>query len=583
MPKAASTDRACRRSRLPALVLALGVALAVPSMAAGTDAALERVDALVAAGAWQLALQRIEALQDGAADERWEALERRRFRIYRRLESAEAYAERVAHLPRAVSPEFRDQALQGLFATSIDAGDDARAHEALAQLAAGRAAGELRPARERLARLYLERGQPQRALEMLAPLPEDAARELRAEALLYAGREREAFEQAAGLASDEARLWRLLALWRLGLYAPEDAVTELSRLARALVERPRLLRLVWLARAEAAARAGELMRRVHSLEQALQLDPTPATRPVAGAPDHLWSAYLSLARHVATREDLALDAPALARAEADTKAGGRAARALYAWLALEADDAGLREQAHARLVQSLLEHELAPVVRALYTGSERFAPAQPPAAVRHALLHEALARGDLRAAAGYARALEAPPGDQPEAAWQLRRARVLLYGGATEAAVALLARLVELPAFDGEYASRWVQVVFDLQALGRHDDALRLLEAAQGRVDNARMRRELLYWRAESASALGRYPAAAELYLRSAQLEADGRDSWGHSARYRAAEALATAGLRQDAEAVYRALLAETSGPRRRLLIEQHLERLWLDAPRTTR
>src|SRR5690606_4758441 len=143
-------------------------------------------------------------------------------------------------------------------------------------------------------------------------------------------------------------------------------------------------------------------------------------------------------------------------------------------------------------------------------------------AVRHVLLAEALERGDLRAAAAHARDLVAPPEGQSEGDWQLRRARVLLYGGEADARHALLARLVERDEFDAEYAARWVQVVFDLQALGRHEQALDLLESAQARVDNARMRRELLYWRAESASALGRHREAAELYLRSAQLDADG-------------------------------------------------------------
>src|SRR5690606_9353679 len=398
LPAAPAVDRARRRPP-PAAPALLVVAALVASLAAfageptGDGGALERIDALAASGAWQLALGRLETMQEQASGEHWEALERRRYDLYRALEDCPQYSARVARLPDDASPELRRTGLAGVLETCLAAGDASRAERALERLAALPESDAVPEWRERLARLHLRQGHAERAAAVLAPLPDDAAPELRAEALLYQGREREAFERLAGLTSREARLWRLLALWRLDLYAPEDAVTELSRLVRELADRPRLLRIAWLARAHAAGRAGQLTRRVHSLEQAFELEPHRVETPIAAGPEDLWSAYLALARHQAANEDLTLGRGTLEHADGLAGARGYEARALYAWLALEADDAGLREEAHARLARALVARDLRTVVRALYTESRRFAPAAAPVAVRHVLLAEALERG----------------------------------------------------------------------------------------------------------------------------------------------------------------------------------------------
>jgi len=370
---------------------------------------------------------------------------------------------------------------------------------------------------------------------------------------------------------------------RLGLYAPGDVVQELSLLVRELKDRPALQRLAWLVRADAARQVGQHARRIHSLEQAFQLGSVSSALAAASA-DDLWSAYLALARHVAHAEGVTLGAAALARADAYAEDRPYEARALYAWVADEAREAGMRALAHARLVAHLRKHGLVGVAQVLYLESARFVRDEPPPTeVRHALLEEALGRRDFAVAAQLARDLVEPPADTPPAEWELRRARILLYGGEHGRAVQLLAQLVAAAPFDEAFAQRFLQVVFDLQAVGRHAEALELLESVEGRVDNARMRRELLYWQAESAAALQRHADAAQLYLHSARYGgSDGTDPWGHSARFRAAEQLVAAGLRADAETLYRELLRETSSPDRRLMIEQRIERLWLAAPPTT-
>jgi tetratricopeptide (TPR) repeat protein len=120
-------------------------------------------------------------------------------------------------------------------------------------------------------------------------------------------------------------------------------------------------------------------------------------------------------------------------------------------------------------------------------------------------------------------------------------------------------------------------VLFDLQAVDRHEEALRLLEALNARAQNEKLRRELLYWIADSQNALKHYQTAAELYLRSATFGgASGEDPWGHTARFHAAEALGRAGLVEDARRVYLKLHDVTPDPRQRAQIERQIQQLWL-------
>jgi tetratricopeptide (TPR) repeat protein len=201
-----------------------------------------------------------------------------------------------------------------------------------------------------------------------------------------------------------------------------------------------------------------------------------------------------------------------------------------------------------------------------------------PTLVRYRLADKALAEYNVRLAGTLLKDMQAPPAGEDEALWRLRRARVLVYAGDDQAAVTLLRGLAtERPTLDPDFADRLLQVVFDLQALGRHAEALPLLEAVYARVEHARLRRELLFWQAESQAGLKRYQDAAELFLRSATFAgASGGDPWGMTARFHAAEALAKAGLTDDARGVYNKLLAVTDDPRRRSVIERNIQQLWL-------
>lgn len=549
-----------------------------------TQQTLAPIDALLASHAWRLALRSIDSAQRDAVTAQWQELERRRLVVYRNLPDVAALAERVAGFPADTPVAFRRWALEQLLEASLAAHDLTRAQNAFNQLLAIGDADDTKQWRLRMVRAYLDDDRLKDALAAFAPLTsDDGARALHAELLVRTGRNRDAFESVAGMKSPQAALWRVIAARRLGLYAPNDVVRELALLARALKDRPRLQRIAWLARAEVAGEIGQLTRRVNSLEQAFRLDPTPASGLFATTPDDLWSAYFALARYVAQAEQLSLGPASIARADAYRKSNPYTARALYAWNAFEANGADVQAVAHERLAASLSAHGLDAVTRALYTQSKRIAVADAPAGVRRALMAEALGRRDFRAAARYARELDTPPPNESARDWDLRRARLLLYGGDEKAGVDLLEHVVADENFDVEFARRYLQVVFDLQTMGKNREALRLLDSVSTRVDNARMQRELLYWKAQSAAALQHYGEAAELYLQSSRYDGnDGNDRWGQAARFHAAEMLAKGGMTKDAEAVYRGLLKETSDPDQRGLIEQNIEHLWLLAPPAT-
>ena len=117
-----------------------------------------------------------------------------------------------------------------------------------------------------------------------------------------------------------------------------------------------------------------------------------------------------------------------------------------------------------------------------------------------------------------------------------------------------------------------LQVAFDLQAISRHDLALKVFESAGTFARTVRQRRELLFWMGESQISMGHYAHGADLFLQSAGVSGQQLDLWGQSARFRAADALVHAGLLEDAFNVYGSLLIESVDEKRKLQLRQKLQ-----------
>src|SRR5688572_10112257 len=141
-------------------------------------------------------------------------------------------------------------------------------------------------------------------------------------------------------------------------------------------------------------------------------------------------------------------------------------------------------------------------LESLYSASALYPVATDiPPSVRYALADMAIADYNIRLAADLINGLDSPPeGEAPED-WGLRRARILVYAGDYRAATGLLQGVIAAqPKLDVDLTGRLLQVLFDLQAVGRHDDAVSLLQSVYAHSDNDKVRRETLFWMADSQS-----------------------------------------------------------------------------------
>jgi len=590
------------RRRLHIAVTA-GVLLAASSISwASTERLdLERIEALVKGGAPGLALAML-ARDEPASDEMeaWIPWERQRIAIYKSQQNWDAITLRARHLPASAPEEFQRWMFREAAEARLAANDPSGARRWLRRLIFTQhpAKGELAQWQRLVVRSYLAEGNLSDAQSALLRYQNDyRARSdvwqvLHAEILLRAGDSRAAYDVLAGAQSFEGRRLRLLAGLRSNVLKPAVVMRDAEALAGKLRAHPQDARETWAVAAEAAARANDARSRIWTLEQALRL-PQQSGSLMATSADELWQAYDTLAERIGNsarfvigqdcqwfRKARSLDpsdpkAPRTARAKRDAVQ----ARAMFAFLTTHAQTERVRIAAHEWLTASLFEEGAIQLVQSLYLTSARYPDvSRMPALVRYRLADKALAEYNVQLAGMLLKDMQAPPAGEDEALWQLRRARVLVYAGNDQAAVELLRKLVvERPVLDPDFADRLLQVIFDLQAVDRHAEVLTLLESVYARVDNPRMRRELLFWEAESQSGLRRYQNAAELYLRSATFGgSSGGDPWGLTARFHAAEELAKAGLTEDARSVYNKLLQVTDDPRRRAVIERNIQQLWL-------
>ena len=255
-------------------------------------------------------------------------------------------------------------------------------------------------------------------------------------------------------------------------------------------------------------------------------------------------------------------------------------RSLYALLAESAHQQPDRERAHQALVERMLELDNGmALVQQLYLYSKRFDERHPvPAVVAYTLVDQAIRDGDLSQASRLLQHLPEPPGDTARFAWQMRRAKVFILAGEYERTVSMLKALMpQANSLNDEQHDQLVQLLFDLQTVGQHEQAYLLLEQLYNSTPNFKLRRELLFWMGDSRQAQQQYAEAARLYLRSATLNDNASmDPWAQTARYKAAQNLGKAKMLRDAEYIYRQLLRVTENPERRAVLRHELEQLRL-------
>jgi len=131
--------------------------------------------------------------------------------------------------------------------------------------------------------------------------------------------------------------------------------------------------------------------------------------------------------------------------------------------------------------------------------------------------------------------------------------------------------------WSSKHADRLLQVLFDLQTVQHHREALELFGALLEKPLEAQQRREVLFWMAESLQALEQFDQAAYLYIKSATLtDLQAMDPWAQTARYRAAKALVKAGLLDDARRIYSSLMRATHDASRKAVLNNEIQHLRL-------
>ena len=558
--------------------------------------AIEEVRNIATVGAPALALRLIDAQQPAFEldADGWMAWERERASVMRAHRDWDALAARLADLPAEISQEFHSWAGTVRAQALLGARQGEAARTVLRDLVwAGQQGDERWFALWR--RLVIESYlvDSVAADVQVAALryrqdfgqSESAERLLEARVLLIGGRHAQALEVLRRDQADPmAQVLSLLATARSTPAQIKPSMQEALKWARNGDIDTDVRLLAWAVAAECAERLGDTGTRAWAMEY-VTIGISGGSLPdglFSFSPDTLWDAYLGNAKAVGNEAQLLIgdDAAWLQAADNAQKKYPVRGRSLYGLLIVEGRDPVQRDVAAESFLALARQREGGTVlVESLFLGSQRFAAlSSVPVNVRHFLVDVALARSDIAEASRVMATIQQPPSGADQYMWQLRRARILALGGQADEAAAALAGLL-----DGEdvlstaQIDRFLQVIFDMQAVGAHSAAIELL----GRLLSAEpppspeLARELLFWMADSEQAQQRYAEAAHLYLRSAMLlGAQVMDPWAQTARYKAADALAKGGLVADARRVLEGLLAVTEDGARRAALQQALQKL---------
>jgi hypothetical protein len=592
---------AALRRPLQAVVTVLGGALLLAAgFAVGAHpqldtSSLSELAQLARAGAPQLALKRMDAEQpppdrDMAA---WSAWEQERLQILANQGLYPVLIERVGALPASVDPALRRFALtlKADAQLQLNQADAARAtlRDLLWSTADAQRAEQARW-RQLVIRSYVLEDRNEDAHLALLRYRQDFGDEepqmrwLNVQVMLQSGHAETAYELLKDDSSPRGLYLRYSAQLKV---APQEAakVAEAAELLATKSARPMQQGAIWGLAAEAAGESGQALKRIRYLEQALSLpiDPQMNYGVVSYDADQLWDAYIAAGKRIGNdeRKLLGNDEDWYFPATDAVAKDPLRARILFSVLAEYGSSQERRAVAHEYLVGLLDDLPNGrQLTRRLYLESTRYADAGSlPSVVRYRLIDEALETGDLGTASRLMAGLDEPPvgGDRFE--WDLRRARVAIYTGDIDAGVRLLLQVLKTDAqeWNEKRIDRLLQVIFDLQTVKQHDEALTLFNALLDKPLSAQQRREVLFWMADSKQGLEQYDEAAYLYLKSATLiDTTAMDPWAQTARYRAAKSLVDAGLMEDAQQIYGLLLRVTKDTSRKAVLQNELQRLHL-------
>jgi len=332
-----------------------------------------------------------------------------------------------------------------------------------------------------------------------------------------------------------------------------------------------------------AAEHLSLVDRVVALEALFQMGHHSPLELFKLSPDRLWDAYIEYAELVGNRAELLTgdDLKWLELAQNAVAITPIKARSLFASLIVNSTDTALIRKAAEGYLNSFDEaaETKQNLLDQLFNRSKTFANAgKIPSNVRYQLVDLALRKADIDEATRLMSGLTSYPEGSSRFSWQLRQARVLILGGRYDEGSEIMQKLIgEYRETSAKNTDRILQVLFDMQTVGLHNQAKNLLNLLLSASIDPRQHREILFWIADSYQGMNQFDQAALLYLQSAMLPGPTTmDPWAQTARFNAAESLKKAGLSEDARRIYQGLLKITQDPARRALLNRSIQQLWL-------
>ena len=555
---------------------------------------LQEIDLLTAAGAPELALKVLGRSQPeySSDPDGWRRHEQLRVDILRRSGQWDELAQRLGELPESLSladarwtGTARAQALLELqeYAAALELA------RSLIWNPAPVADVELLAWRRILIRAFRGLHELEAARTAIRRFQQDYADDSsewlleRSRLALRVGEPGEAVALLADASGNAAEVLKIIADFRSGA---QSAAASIERAVKIGVDKDivdEVRREAWAFAAEAAGSINNRTARIAALERGLVLPAGSKPTLAALDADLLWDDYIALGTELGNELQLIVGDDEAWFLAASNRYDDQPihARALFAVVAMKAYRSHQAEVAHwqfAELLDKVPSGDK--LMEALYLDSRRFdGPADVPALVRYLLLEHVLAKPDIPLASQLLHGLEEPPPETTSFDWHLRRARVLLLGGNIDAGIEALTRLFETADSETFQRDKVLQVVFDLQTLEQHKDALRFFGKLAELEPDGQRQRELWYWRADSLAALERHVEAARAYLRSALLlDRFAADPWAQTSRFQAANELMAAGLYDDARRQYQTLLNSTRDQGRKAVIRNRLQELQLRA-----
>ena len=578
--------------RIPAtLLLVLLPCLVVNSLRA--DERLNLLKNISAAGAPLLTLEMLDQAQPGIDEDlyAWIAWEQERLSILSRWRQWDQMLVRIETIPADIPAQFKHQVASYKARAYLELGQTLSAREVLREQIWQNPAGDASETenwRRLIIESYIRDGRIDDARVAMLRFDQDFDSEdlewllLRATVLIESGRYAQAMRLLEGREEWQAKLSVMLAAYRSGRIESGELWRQVVKASERDDLAPEARASLWSLGYYAAQQMSPVDR-VVALEARFQSGAETTPRLFEIPVDRLWQAYLEYAELVGNRAELLVGADDqwLQLAESSSKTTPVKARALYAMLMLRSTATDISNRAANGYMATFAEVDEREyhLLENLFNRSETFANARKiPASIRFQLVDLALQSADIEEATRLMSGLDSVPAGTSRFDWQLRRSRVLILGGRYDEGNAVLEGLIaEYSEADAAEIDRILQVLFDLQTVELHAEAIAHFDRLLRLPLDAKRRREILYWIGDSYRGLDRHEQAALLYLQSAMLPApDAMDPWAQTARYNAAESLKAAGLVDDARRIYQALLNVTEDPARRSVLGHKIQQLWL-------